>query len=135
MKNITWYNYTLNGAAHEANSIDSVTWDGLKLVIILKRGNSLEKSEKISVTFVRSSPFSPFAYRLTNESQRQETWNSSINPSPVSAIRFTQESEFIDWLKNEDGEITDFSKIKHYLIGNDDVLEVLSQEDPVIGIA
>ncbi len=126
-RQIIWENKSFEGEFVPMWKIEKVSIDDVSLIVELKDRSNVS-AETIKITFERIS--GPFAYRFTNESYLLDTWNISKSPSPISGLRYTTASPYIDWLNAENRGVNDCLGMKHFLLGDDDVLEILTKDDP-----
>jgi hypothetical protein len=100
------------------------------LIFILSKDNA-NKDTELHVTFVTGCEI----YRKTNESYRLRLWtyldNTHSNLDREKSLYIVEDSEYLHYLSDESGTITEYAKFQHYCIMDSEwVFDVASQRTP-----
>jgi hypothetical protein len=98
-------------------------WEGFR---VLLRGED-PRSRLLRITFP-----SPASYRNTNESYLLRTW-SEARDRPLCSLLNVLNSEWLAWLRAENGPVVEGRSFVHYaILTPEDCIEVLSEHPPSV---
>lgn len=100
-------------------------YEGLRIIL---KGNDDKETEKV----FRITCESFLTYRNADESNRMKTLNQHPELCEKWTLYLTEESDFIDWIKEESLGILEDQKLYHLIIASpNDIFELVATEPPI----
>lgn len=107
----------------DALALDSLKFEASDLAICL----TVNGGRVLRIVFE-----APVAYRGIPESYRLRTWNEAAGNS-LAGLHTVEDSEWVDWLRNESGGVLASVTLKHYAIhAGDDCIDVVTEFEPTV---